>query len=291
MINQLNNNEEDITSMTFGDWKVLGVSKHKKDNRKCFDCICKCGTKRVVLGKSLRHGKSKGCGCGKEKDIIGKRFGKLVVKSTQKNIDSNKTTCVCECDCGKVKKILKSNVKYGSTKSCGCIKCPDLKGQKIGYLTVLEKTDSVGPKQKWLCVCECGTKTRVDTYYLKNDKIRSCGCKKNHLSGEDHPNWNPELTEFDRNNTRSLNRYEQKKWSISVFERDDYTCKLCNSRGCELNAHHLDSWNWCTEGRYDIDNGVTLCSCCHREFHKIYGNGDNTAEEFFEYYLVRRQSY
>lgn len=63
---------------------------------------------------------------------------------------------------------------------------------------------------------------------------------------------------------RDMSRSEYKKWRISVFERDDYTCQHCKIRGCELQAHHIKSWKNHPELRYDIANGLTLCISCHR---------------------------
>ena len=47
--------------------------------------------------------------------------------------------------------------------------------------------------------------------------------------------------------------------------------------------HHLDSYNWCKEKRVDDTNGITLCENCHKNFHNIYGRGDNTKEQFEEW--------
>ena len=41
--------------------------------------------------------------------------------------------------------------------------------------------------------------------------------------------------------------------------------------------------NWCRERRIDITNGVCLCEVCHKEFHKLYGKGDNTKEQYIEF--------
>ena len=74
------------------------------------------------------------------------------------------------------------------------------------------------------------------------------------------------------------------RWYKKVFIRDNYTCKHCGKRGKgNLNAHHLESYSDNEELRYNIDNGITLCEKCHKNFHKIYGYGNNTKEQFYEY--------
>ena len=58
------------------------------------------------------------------------------------------------------------------------------------------------------------------------------------------------------------------KWKDDVKLRDNYTCKKC---GChdrdKLNSHHIKSWKDFPELRYDVSNGLTLCTKCHKEEH------------------------
>ena len=72
-----------------------------------------------------------------------------------------------------------------------------------------------------------------------------------------------ELKDKDYRNTR-----QYRNWRLGVFERDDYTCQTCEKRGGELEAHHIKTFNKHKNLRFEIDNGVTLCSGCHRLEHK-----------------------
>ena len=72
-------------------------------------------------------------------------------------------------------------------------------------------------------------------------------------------------------------------WRKEVFKRDQFICVVCLHKGKELNAHHLDGYNWCKDYRYVIENGVTLCTKCHDKFHKQFGFGGNTKEQFWEF--------
>ena len=129
-----------------------------------------------------------------------------------------------------------------------------------------ERTQSqVNGKHHIFCSYECKDKAN-SIYYSK----------------ENHPRWNPDLTEEDRIRGRMLS--EDKQWRKQVFERDNYTCQCCgDNKGGNLNAHHKDGYNWCEERRYDVTNGVTLCEDCHKEFHDIYGYGNNTEEQYNEW--------
>lgn len=52
--------------------------------------------------------------------LEGKRFGRLVVVGRAENSSSGNTKWLCECDCGKRKAFLGSNLTRGKSASCGC---------------------------------------------------------------------------------------------------------------------------------------------------------------------------
>lgn len=83
--------------------------------------------------------------------------------------------------------------------------------------------------------------------------------------GEKSVNWKGGSSERRKNDRR---KPEYKDWRIAVFERDGYTCKICgDSKGGNLNAHHIKSYSKFPELRLDISNGVTVCKNCHNEIH------------------------
>ena len=55
----------------------------------------------------------------------------------------------------------------------------------------------------------------------------------------------------------------------------------------EGHAHHLNGYNWYEEGRADESNLIYLSDKVHNEFHKMYGYGNNTIDQFLEF-LARR---
>ena len=81
-----------------------------------------------------------------------------------------------------------------------------------------------------------------------------------------------------------------KEWRKEVYKRYNYTCQCCgDNTGGNLNAHHLDGYEWCIEKRIDIDNGITLCEKCHKEFHCLYGRKNNTYSEFQEFLNLKNK--
>lgn len=79
--------------------------------------------------------------------------------------------------------------------------------------------------------------------------------------GENNHNWKGGITPV---NTAIRNSAAYKDWRIAVFERDNYTCQECGSRGVTLNADHIKPFAYYPELRLCIDNGRTLCVPCHK---------------------------
>lgn len=54
----------------------------------------------------------------------------------------------------------------------------NLIGLKCGKLTVIGESSEKNPsgKTKWLCLCECGNIKPINTCFLRNQSIISCGC-------------------------------------------------------------------------------------------------------------------
>ena len=103
---------------------------------------------------------------------------------------------------------------------------------------------------------------------------------------ENHPNWNPNKTEEDREYEKKYRKsddLEFKNWSRTIKELANFTCARCNKTNCKLESHHILSWIEHENKRYDLDNGICLCKECHKEFHKIYKYKNNGFEQLEEY--------
>jgi hypothetical protein len=93
---------------------------------------------------------------------------------------------------------------------------------------------------------------------------------------------NPDLTDEERELARNR-RVDPRviEWRKAVYERDNYLCMVCGKQsGKDLTAHHKESWNKHKELRFSVENGVTCCWTCHKQFHDIFGYGDNTTDEW-----------
>lgn len=239
-------------------------------------------------------------------NLLGERFGRLtVIKEAGRDKHKN-VRWECLCDCGGTSTCTTNTLRRGHSKSCGCLQkevaknntWKDLTGRKFGRLLVIKEDDSVKLKDKgrsnWVCKCDCGNTHIVNTSSLNGRHTQSCGCiqkegARERFSGSNHHSFRPDFTPEDRLKKRRYVLGMDNEFRNNVFIRDNYSCVICNSKNGEgkrivFNAHHLDGWNWCREKRFDIDNMVTLCVGCHKKFHKTYGGGDNTKEQFEEFF-------
>jgi len=66
-------------------------------------------------------------------------------------------------------------------------------------------------------------------------------------------------------NAKIRSSFEYKAWRTRVFQRDDYTCRICGIRGGKLHADHILPFARYPELRLELDNGRTLCVPCHKE--------------------------
>ena len=113
-------------------------------------------------------------------EMIGKRYGKLVIEKFEKRTPNALSRCTCRCDCGNTIEIGLAALKKKT--SCGCDYLDpraDITGQKYGKLTVESRIieSSVEPfEMKWKCRCECGNEVTATTLALQAGIIRSCGC-------------------------------------------------------------------------------------------------------------------
>lgn len=55
-------------------------------------------------------------------DVVGKKFGRLVVLKELPERIGNRIVCECQCDCGNVIDVKKMYLTTGESRSCGCIK-------------------------------------------------------------------------------------------------------------------------------------------------------------------------
>jgi len=126
----------DLTGQRFGRLVVMSPAPPYKGKYAQWRCICDCGNEKITITASLKNGRTKSCGClsrehmselGKKNikygdNLVGKRFGRLVVELQVSEFGGGHTRWQCRCDCGKESTVTGSNLIRGKILSCGCYK-------------------------------------------------------------------------------------------------------------------------------------------------------------------------
>lgn len=121
-------------------------------------------------------------------DLTGLKFGYLTVLERATNDIYGRSQWKCKCDCGNITIIPSGDLRHKNRQrrycSNQCVlknKPIDLTGQRFGRLTVIKIYDDKEHiyknwGAKWVCKCDCGEETIVNSYDLRNGKVQSCGC-------------------------------------------------------------------------------------------------------------------
>lgn len=115
------------------------------------------------------------------KDLSGTTFGKWNVIKLH-DTKNGKTIWVCECTCGNIKNVYRSNLISG--RSTQCKECKnknmdssiDETGNTYGKLTVVGKSKNTWKNGflLWECACACGNTVHTSGSMLRNRNTRSC---------------------------------------------------------------------------------------------------------------------
>ena len=129
----------DLTNQRFGKLTVREKLPPLSDGRTRWLCDCDCGNSCVVNSYALRKKNQQSCGCAKIKDIIGQRFGHLIVlKRSDQYVmlsDRKKYLWECRCDCGATVYRLSEKLKQGI--QCACKTC-------MGKAAAIAMTENAG---------------------------------------------------------------------------------------------------------------------------------------------------
>lgn len=190
---------EDLTGKQFGRWQVLALDEEKtktdfKHSWWICECNCEKHTVKSITMNNLKRGKTLSCGCNliRAEDMIGKRYGRLIVLNIEEHIHNRRGKMIhCKCDCGKDVIVCCTDVKEGKTTSCGCRqeearheKIIDMTGKIFNYIEVLELDKEKTLQEHcayWKCKCLlCGQNKSIKGTYIRTGHTKSCGCIKSY---------------------------------------------------------------------------------------------------------------
>lgn len=226
----------DLIGQRFG--KLVVVAETRKNGRRAWSCQCDCGGERIAETHDLTHGKTTSCGCGRNLDIAGQKYGRLTaIKPTDKRTSSG-IIWECLCDCGNVHYTTPHAMRAGNVLSCGCGRADavaqanrqrahNLLGQKFGKLIVIEKADNRNERTCWKCSCECGGTLITTTKNLMDGHTTSCGC----FSGSKGENKIKSILQENQINYEQEKQFENlildtQKFARYDFYLPDYNCLI-----------------------------------------------------------------
>lgn len=178
----------------------------KKYKQSVWKCECDCG--RTVSVPAYRLINKEKTDCGQCKDPQpGDVFTGYTVKylDVEKSKEKHHKYYVCECVCGNIRSVAKSDLLQKKATNCGCLASlnkrdtEDITNKKFKHWTAKrynkELSEELGTTM-WDCECDCGTKKAVSISALKLKKSTSCGCCADETKKEkaaqreqERPNW------------------------------------------------------------------------------------------------------
>lgn len=281
---------------------------------------CSCGREDVIkfstLGRNLNKNPDYKFKCSKCRNVgrpihttekIKKDFIKCGVEPLFNKYENLKQKLNYKCKCGNIGFTTCSQLymhlkKYGTYElMCQSCSCKEARKNRVSeFFETVVKPHFIEKGIELISssyennhtplefLCTCGKVGKVTWGSLKNNNCLKCKeCQlKDRPRGENHPDWNPLLTDADRLKTRHGRGNLEKIWESFILKLSGYVCTISGQRGGKLSAHHLDAWARNPEQRYRLNNGVCISREYHEKFHDKYGmkRGNNTKEQFKEFY-------
>lgn len=111
-------------------------------------------------------------------------------------------------------------------------------------------------------------------------------CIKCSNKGQNSNNWKGGIT---KERVKIWFSEQYKQWRLSIFERDNFTCKLCSKRSkqgehLDLEAHHIKLFSTFPELRFNLKNGITLCRDCHNKTKRKEKDFELLFEKIINFY-------
>ena len=259
----------DLTGKEFGRLTVIEKRGSDKHGNAMWLCKCECGNEVIVRSSNLRNGNTVSCGC----------YNRDKIKEQWKDEEFRKKQNE------KVKETFKELWKDEAFRN--------MQSNKL----------SERNKEKW-----------KDEEYrnMQSNKMREM---VKELWKDEEMKWKMHY----KGGITPISEYLRhlpivKQWLDDCKKQANYTCELTGKVGGELNTHHLKAFNtiileahelnnieiheiigeytqeelhkleeYVVSYHQDNSNAVVLCKEMHDLFHKMYGYGNNTKEQYIEF--------
>ena len=237
-------------------------------------------------------------------EMTGLRYGRLIVVGlADTTVKSGSTVWKCLCDCGNFVNVAGSDLRNGGTVSCKCKRfqgnrisritgnVEDFRGQRVGKLVIIDRSE----KRGWSAKCDCGNVCTIRTAEVlhvlgistRNRGKSSCGCSRNYKSKNPALHAKTKLYQnyLDNARHRSL-KFDINKEAFFLLVALD--CHYCGAVGgnvmrpgsqtaLELKYNGLDRID--NKLGYHENNVVPCCMTCNRAKNSM------TYDEFISWIL------
>lgn len=134
----------------------------------------------------------------------------------------------------------------------------DLTGQKFGRLTVIKRVGTKNRSPLWLCKCDCGNETEVNSQSLSTGNTKSCGC----IHSEQLSKRNTRTAKHHLADTRLYAVWRSMKQRCYNSKRKDYL--QYGGRGIRICSEWLNDFSafakWAFENGYDSSAKYMECT-------------------------------
>lgn len=93
----------------------------------------------------------------------------------------------------------------------------------------------------------------------RNKKVSLSNMGRLGKKGKDNNRWKGGITKPDKLERARFRNSMQMK----IFQRDNYTCQVCDEYGGKIQVDHIKGWSDYPELRFEESNCRTLCMACH----------------------------
>ena len=232
-------------------------------------------------------------------DLKGERFGILTVIKESGRVKwkgGSRRLWLCKCDCGKEHTVRASDLKNGSTKSCGCEQ--GLKGEKspkwIGgksaisfdtYAEQIKFAEEVrrSPRNDKLLEVRCTycgrwfkpslsqASQRIRALYSQKGGTGECKFYCSDSCKSACPTYRKIL--WPAGYKPATSREVQPELRQMRLKIDGYECQKCGKTidDVELHCHHYTGTMQNPIESADVDNTITVCKKCHKWVHTQEG--------------------
>jgi hypothetical protein len=204
----------------------------------------------------------------------------------------------CKCSCGNEKDIIGTHIIKGSVKSCGCRKrnITDLSGHRFGSWSVTDQYEQrLKHKNRndyfWLCECDCGNKSWVNTSKLIAGLSLSCGCTSNQIISQKAKKPKGEAAfNLVYYQYGAMAKKRDKCFKLTkkqFFDLSQTPCHYCGAMPSNIRINRYNNGDFIyngidridNDGGYNVDNCVPCCHWCNTMKSKY------SVDEFLEHII------